>query len=262
MTETTTLLRAVIDATGLSRRKAFAAVREGRVAVDGSVARDPSAPYAGGPIALDGAAVAGATPRVYLLLNKPRGYVSTTDDERGRPTVLDLVPPRLRAAGLHPVGRLDLDTSGLLLLTNDGALTFHLTHPSNEVEKEYWVSLASDLSDAQLKSLREGVEIDGQLRKPAGVRRLAGREGFQLAVRLREGRKRQVRQLLESVGVRIVALRRVREGSLGLGDLAEGRLRALRPAEVAALLADERGSGGEGRRPQHYRPGQAKSRRR
>ena len=239
MPDQTTLVRAVADATGLARRKAFAAIREGRVSLAGAVVVDPSAPYAGGNLALDGAPVAAAARRVYLLLNKPTGVLSATTDSRGRRTVIDLVPARYKAPGLQPVGRLDLETSGLLILTNDGALTFRLTHPRHEIEKEYWAALESDPTDAQIAELNAGIEIDGWVRKPAGVSRLRGAAPYQLSVRLKEGRKRQVRRMLQAVGGWVVALRRVREGPLSLGMLAEGELRPLSRAEVAALLGEE-----------------------
>src|SRR5712691_10265924 len=144
-----TILKAVAAATGLSRRRAFAAIREGRVTEDRLTVRDPSAPHAGGILALDGVTLA-ALPRenVYLMLNKPAGIISSAADELGRKSVLDLVPPELTAPGLHSVGRLDRDTTGLLLLTNDGDLTYRLTHPRHEIEKEYWVALWHEADDA------------------------------------------------------------------------------------------------------------------
>lgn len=232
----TTLLRAVIDGSGLSRRKAFAAIREGRVSVDGETRIDPSEPYEGGELRLDGAPLsAPAAEKTYLMLNKPPGFLTTSRDERGRRTVFDLVPPELRAPGLHAVGRLDRDTSGLLLLTNDGDLTFALTHPRHEVEKEYRVRLDAPATEAQLAALRSGVEIDGQLRRPLRLRRLAGDPSFQLSVTISEGRRRQVRRMFEAVGARVVLLRRVREGPLELGSLPEGAVRGLTTEEVAAL---------------------------
>jgi 23S rRNA pseudouridine2605 synthase len=239
VTETPTLLRAVIDGTGLSRRKAFAAIRDGAVAVDGATAVDPSSPYTGGAITVEGAPVQAKAPLVHLLMNKPPGFLTTVSDPEGRRTVIDLVPVSYRVAGLHPVGRLDLDTSGLLILTNDGSLTYRLTHPSNEVEKEYWAGLRYDLTDAQLDELRAGVEIDSLVRRPAGIERLERQAPYQLAIRLREGRKRQVRRMIEAVGSHVVALRRVREGPLRLGNLSEGAIRPLTEQEVA-LLRDEK----------------------
>jgi 23S rRNA pseudouridine2605 synthase len=238
-----TLLRAVIEASGLSRRKAFAAIREGRVAVDGTVCREPSQGYAAGALTLDGSVLeAAAATKVYLLLNKPPGFLTTRSDERGRRTVFGLVPESLRATGLHSVGRLDRDTSGLLLLTTDGDLTFALTHPRHEVEKEYWLQLASPVTDEQLAALRSGVEIDGALRRPLRLRRLVGSGRFELSMTIREGRRRQVRRMVEAVGGKVTQLRRVREGALELGSLPEGAVRALTDAEVAGLRGMAQGN--------------------
>jgi 23S rRNA pseudouridine2605 synthase len=232
------LLRAVQDASGLARRKAFAAIREGRVTVDGEPHTEPSGPYGGGRLALDGQSLgARKTPDAYLLLNKPPGFITTVSDELGRRTVLDLVPAALRAPGLHPVGRLDRDTSGLLLLTTDGDLTYALTHPKHEVEKEYWLRLESPATEAQLARLRSGVELDGGLRRALRVRRLVNAAPFELSITLREGRNRQVRRMLEAVGGAVLALRRVREGPLTLDGLPEGAVRPLTDAEVEALRA-------------------------
>jgi 23S rRNA pseudouridine2605 synthase len=235
----TTLLRAVIDASGLSRRKAFAAIREGRVALNGDVQIEPSQPYDGGALTLDDVTLTASEARkTYLLLNKPPGFITTKSDERGRRTVFDLIPPALRVAGLHPVGRLDRDTSGLLLLTNDGDFTFALTHPSHEVEKEYWLRLEAPATEAQLAQLRSGVEIDGELRRPLRLRRLVDSGHFEIAMTIREGRRRQVRRMFEAAGTRVILLRRVREGSLNLDSLPEGAIRPLTPAEIAALRAE------------------------
>ncbi len=235
----TTLLRAVIDATGLSRRKAFAAIRDGRVAVDATLRTDPSQPYTGGDLSLDGALIAASEgKKTYLLLNKPPGFITTRLDELGRRTVLDLIPVNLRASGLHPVGRLDRDTSGLLLLTNDGDLTFVLTHPSHEVEKEYWLRLRQPATEDQLAALRSGVEIDGAPRRPLRLRRLVSSGQFELAMTIREGRRRQVRRMILAVGAEVVLLRRVREGSLLLGSLPEGAVRNLTEPEVASLFSE------------------------
>ncbi len=235
----TTLLRAVIDATGLSRRKAFAAIRDGRVAVDAALRTDPSQPYTGGDLSLDGAPIAVSEgKKTYLLLNKPPGFITTRLDELGRRTVLDLIPVNLRASGLHPVGRLDRDTSGLLLLTNDGDLTFVLTHPSHEVEKEYWLRLRQPATEDQLAALRSGVEIDGALRRPLRLRRLVSSGQFELAMTIREGRRRQVRRMILAVGAEVLLLRRVREGSLLLGSLPEGAVRNLTEPEISSLFSE------------------------
>lgn len=232
-----TVLRTLIQATGLSRRKAFDAIRQGRVAVDGQTVTDPSAPFDGGELSFDYEVLRTARPeRVYLLLNKPADVITASSDAHGRRTVLDLVPAALRVPGLHAVGRLDLDTSGLLLLTNDGDFTFHLTHPSHEIEKEYWLTSRPPLDERALQGLRAGVEIDGRRRRPAEVRRLDADTDFETAIVIREGRKRQVKRMVEAVGSRVLRLMRVREGSLKLGDLREGGIRRLSAAEVRWLL--------------------------
>jgi 23S rRNA pseudouridine2605 synthase len=232
----TTLLRAVTSASGLSRRKAFAAIREGRVTVDGLARTEPSEAFEKGEIALDGHALGrGIQTHTYLLLNKPPGFITTLSDERGRRTVFDLIPPDLRASGLHTVGRLDRDTSGLLLLTTDGDLTYALTHPKHEVEKEYWLRLAEPATESQLTALRSGIELDGEVCRPLRLRRLVASAPFELSITLREGRNRQVRRMLEAVGAAVVSLRRVREGPLTLEALAEGKVRALTQEEVEAL---------------------------
>ena len=238
-----TVLRAVIEATGLSRRNAFAAIREGRVTLDGVDVRDPSAALGAGALALDGRFVEQTGQgKAYLLLNKPPGYLTTVSDERGRATVIDLVPAALRVPGLHPVGRLDKDTTGLLLLTNDGGLTHRLTHPRYEVEKEYWAGLGRPLTEPQLAALRRGVTLDGRLRRPRGLRLLAGEAPFAVSVTIGEGRKRQVRRLFEAVGARVRRLKRVREGALLLAGLEEGALRPLTAAEIDALRREGTGS--------------------
>jgi 23S rRNA pseudouridine2605 synthase len=232
-----TLLRYIVEATGLSRRRAFAAIREGRVRVAAAVVLDPSRPYASGEVTLDGRVLrlSGAA-KTYLLLNKPAGLVSSRADERGRATVFDLVPPVLAAPGLHSVGRLDRDTSGLLLLTDDGDLTFRLTHPRHRVEKEYWVGLAGEPDEAMLAALARGVNLDGALRRPVSLARLAGAGPYHLTLAIGEGRNRQVRRMLEAVGGRVTRLKRVREGPLRLGDLPEGAVRRLSGEEVASLF--------------------------
>ncbi|HEU0074824.1 MAG TPA: pseudouridine synthase [Dehalococcoidia bacterium] len=232
-----TLLRAVIDTTGLSRRKAFAAIREGRIAVAGEVRTNPSQPHETGALSLDGKPIAISTDaKTYLLLNKPPGFITTKSDDLGRRTVFDLIPAASRVSGLHPVGRLDRDTSGLLLLTNDGDFTFALTHPSHEVEKEYWIRLHAPATEEQLAALRSGIELDGELRRPLRLRRLVANNQFELAITIREGRRRQVRRMFLAVGAEIVLLRRVREGALDLGSLPEGAVRPLTPEEVTSLL--------------------------
>ena len=224
-----------------SRRAAERLVFDGRVSVDGETVTDPARDVSGRErIEVDGERVGGAPQvRVVYLLNKPFGVVSTAADTHGRPTVVDLV----RAPGsrrLYPVGRLDADSTGLILLTDDGDLAHKLTHPRFEVPKTYRVTTGGPaLRDGALRRLREGIELEDGMTLPAEVRRINSHE---LAIRLREGRKRQVRRMCDAVGHRVRELRRVSFGPLPLGRLREGQSRRLTPAEVDALraAADER----------------------
>jgi len=166
-----------------------------------------------------------------LMLNKPGGVVSTAKDTHGRKTVLDLV--KVRGARLYPVGRLDADTTGLILLTNDGALANELTHPRFEVPKTYLARVSGGtVGEKALRALREGVELDDGRTSPAKVRQV---DPGVLEITIHEGRKRQVRRMVEAVDRRVVELRRVRFGPLGLGDLQPGRSRRLNAAEVERL---------------------------
>jgi 23S rRNA pseudouridine2605 synthase len=216
-----------------SRRAAEALIRDGRVTVDGQIARDPARDVDDSSrVSVDGSVLAGAEARVVYALHKPAGVVSTARDTHGRPTVVELVPHRGR---LYPVGRLDADTTGLLLLTNDGELAHRLTHPSFEVEKAYRARVAGgQLDEAALRALRTGVELEDGPTAPARARRLGPQE---LELILHEGRKRQVRRMCEAVGHPVTALRRVRFGPLSLGELAPGEYRRLSAAEVKRLRA-------------------------
>jgi 23S rRNA pseudouridine2605 synthase len=202
----------------------------------GTTVVDPSAPFAGGVLTFDGRPLrASHDEKTYLIMNKPAGVLTANTDTRGRTTILDVVPVEMRVPGLHAVGRLDLETTGLLLLTNDGDLTYRLSHPSHEVEKEYWLTSRPVLSAAALNRMRDGIEIEGAVRRPASVRQLDRDSDYETAITLREGRKRQVRRMVEAVGARVVRLTRVREGRLTLGGLAEGEVRRLRPDELRLL---------------------------
>lgn len=220
-----------------SRRAADRLIAEGRVTVAGDVATDPALDVddASG-VAVDGEAV-GAEERVVYAVNKPAGVVSTARDTHGRPTVTAIAPQGRR---LYPVGRLDAQTTGLILLTNDGELANLLTHPRYQVPKTYLAGVApARVSEAALRQLREGVELDDGRTAPARARQV--RPGV-LELTIREGRKRQVRRMCEAVGHRVVELRRVAFGPLRLGDLREGSHRRLTAAEVERLRAASRPS--------------------
>ncbi|MBC7104760.1 MAG: rRNA pseudouridine synthase [Firmicutes bacterium] len=231
-----------------SRRRAEAVIAAGRVAVNGTVVTTPA--FTVDPerdrVTVDGRPVH-PEPRVYLMLNKPPGYVSTVSDPRGRPTVLDLVP---RVGRLYPVGRLDADSEGLLLLTNDGELSLLLTHPRYGVPKTYRVWVAGVPDRGTLTRLARGVELEDGPTAPARVRLVrAGRAGSVLEVTLREGRKRQIRRMCAAVGHPVLRLVRVGLGPVNLGALPPGRWRELRPEEVAALRRAGRRGGRDRPRP-------------
>ena len=220
-----------------SRRAADGLIADGRVTVGGRPVTDPARDVDGSSgVAVDGEPVAPETLVVYAL-NKPAGVVSTAHDTHGRSTVTELVPGERR---LYPVGRLDADTTGLILLTNDGELANLLTHPRYEVPKTYVGRVdPAPVGEPALRRLREGVELDDGVTAPAGARQL--RPGV-LELTLREGRKRQVRRMCEAVGHRVIELERVAFGPLRLGDLRPGRHRRLTAAEVERLRAAARPS--------------------
>ena len=235
MDEETLVRRLVRQGLG-SRRQCAALVVEGRVRVNGAVAEAITQRVEPGDVVeAEGRRLGAAQPAlVYVALHKPRGYLSAVKDARGRPTVLDLVPGRLRAPGLAPAGRLDLDTGGLMLLSNDGDFTLAVTHPRYGVEKEYEAAADAPLSEAALRALRKGAPLPAGFARPKSARSAGG---ARYRVVLTEGQKREVRLLFESVGRRVIALKRVRVGSVRLGGLAPGQSRELTREEVAALLA-------------------------
>lgn len=204
----------------------------GRVTVDGEVVRDPARDVGeGDDVRVDGSPV-GAEAREVWAVNKPAGVVSTAREPGSRPAVVELVDSKLR---LYPVGRLDADSTGLLLLTNDGELANRLTHPRYEVAKAYRVELRRPPSEADLRRLSHRVMLDDGPTAPAEVRRLGERE---IEIVLREGRNRQVRRMAEAVGNEVASLRRVRFGPIELGELSEGAARPLSRDEVALLWKD------------------------
>ena len=222
-----------------SRRKAEAIVAKGIVTVGGEVVTDPARDVGeADDVRVNGSPVGAEALEVWVV-NKPAGVVSTAREPGSRPAVVELVDSPAR---LYPVGRLDADSTGLLLLTNDGALANRLTHPRYEVPKTYRARLARPPAERELRALREGVELDDGPTASAQVRRAAESE---IEIVLREGRNRQVRRMVETVGNRVVALRRVGFGPLELGDLGEGEARQLSEAEVAGLRRAAEGDGKE-----------------
>ena len=212
-----------------SRRKAEEIIGKGVVTVGGEVVTDPARNVeVGDDVRVNGSPVSAEVREVWIV-NKPAGVVSTAREPGSRPAVVELVETEAR---LYPIGRLDADSTGLLLLTNDGELANHLTHPRYEVPKTYRARLRAPLVDRDLERLRQGVELEDGLTAPTQVRRLAERE---IEIVLREGRNRQVRRMLEAVGNEVVGLRRIAFGPLGLGDLKKGEARRLSEDEIARL---------------------------
>lgn len=201
----------------------------GRVTVGGEVVRDPARDVGeADEVRVDGELV-GVEAREVWAVNKPVGVVSTAREPGSRPAVVELVDSKAR---LYPVGRLDVDSSGLLLLTNDGEMANRLTHPRYEVPKTYRVELRRPPGEADLRRLARGVELEDGMTAPAEVRRLGERE---VEVVLREGRNRQLRRMAEAIGNEVVALQRVRFGPVELGGLGEGESQRLPETEVEAL---------------------------
>jgi len=212
-----------------SRRKAEEIIAKGMVTVGGEVVTDPARDVGDGDDVRVNSSPVGAEAREVWAVNKPAGVVSTAREPGTRLAVVELVRTEAR---LYPVGRLDADSTGLLLLTNDGELANRLTHPRYEVPKTYRARLRSPLAKRDLERLRAGVELDDGPTAPAQVRRYGERE---IEVTLREGRNRQVRRMVEAVGNRVTSLRRVSFGPLSLGDLPEGKARRLSDGEIAEL---------------------------
>ncbi len=215
-----------------SRRASEDIVRAGRVTVGGVTITDPARDVTpGDAVAVDGAAVEPVHERVVYALNKPAGVVCTARDPQGRPTVVTMVPQTER---LYPVGRLDIDTTGLILLTNEGDLAHRLTHPSFEVEKTYRAVVERlPVREAALRALRDGIELDDGPTAPARVRRVSADT---IEITIHEGRKRQVKRMCDAVGHPVKRLQRVAFGPLQLGELPRGRWRRLGDEEVRALM--------------------------
>jgi pseudouridine synthase len=235
MRERKTLDRVLSRAGAMSRKQAELAIRDGRVRVNGLRERDPAAWVDLGQdrVTLDDAPLEAWKP-LYFALHKPVGFVTTRSDEHGRATVYELT--KSVSAWIAPVGRLDRDTSGLLLFTNDTDLAERITNPASELRKTYECVTAGMLSEDALERLRTGVDLNDGPTRPAEVREL-GRDAdrTRIEITLHEGRNRQIRRMLEAVGSRVLALHRISVGPVRLGELAEGALRPLTSREVRAL---------------------------
>lgn len=227
------LQKYLADAGVCSRRAGEDLIRDGRVSVNGETVTqlgtkiDPAADR----VMVDGKTIADAAGRVYIALNKPKGYVSSCK-HRGEQVVVDLIDLPTR---LFPVGRLDKDSVGLLLLTNDGKLHHRLSHPRFDHEKEYEVSLQRPISDAELKQMEKGIVLKGRRTRPAAVKRLSGRR---FRIILKEGRNRQIRRMVRHLGHHVSRLKRIRMANIQLGKLPPGAWRYLTEVETKQLLKD------------------------
>jgi 23S rRNA pseudouridine2605 synthase len=216
-----------------SRRASEELIFAGRVRIDGKIVTDPATDVDGSEaISVDDELLPKAPERrVVYVLNKPSGVLSTAKDDHGRETVVDLIiaPPGVR---LYPVGRLDADSTGLILLTDDGDLAYSLTHPSFEVPKTYRVTVDGHVGQRALQALRDGVQLEDGMTAPAGVRQI---RPSVIEITIHEGRKRQVKRMCQAVNHPVRSLQRIAFGPLRLGDLSPGQSRRLTPAEVQRL---------------------------
>jgi len=228
-------LQKILSARGVaSRRKAEEMISAGLITVNGAVATlGDTADPENDEILVSGSPLPNQKAYVYILLNKPRGYVTTLSDEKGRKNAAQLVADC--GTRVYPVGRLDMDSEGLLLFTNDGDFANSLMHPSHEVEKTYAVWVSGYTPGAEKKLLRP-ITLDGYtIRSPKVFLKTVEGEKAHLLVTIHEGRNRQVRRMCDSVGMQVTRLRRIREGKLSLGDLPVGKWRYLTAEEVASL---------------------------
>ncbi|MBQ3573145.1 MAG: rRNA pseudouridine synthase [Clostridia bacterium] len=219
-----------------SRRGAEGLIKAGRVKVNGEIIREMGVQIDedNDIIEFDGVRVKPQKKMIYIMLNKPEGFVTTVSDDKGRDTVMSLVADI--PARIYPIGRLDYDTEGLLLMTNDGDLTYKITHPKNNIEKTYIAEVTGNISMNTITALRSGVMLDGVRTSPAKVEVIgATRLGTKIQITIHEGRNRQVRRMFESVGCIVKKLKRTEEAGLKLGHIPLGRWRKLTESEVNML---------------------------
>ena len=219
-----------------SRRQAEEFIFSGKVTVDGEIVKEPFCNVEEGQkVCVGGKNIGAAAKKVYFIMNKPKGYITSTSDERDRLTVMELVkdsPERV-----FPVGRLDINTTGLLIMTNDGDFAYKLTHPKYEKAKTYRVFVRGVLSNEKMAKLRKGVDIGGYTTMPAEVRVIKQNAGSALAeIKIREGKNRQVRKMFTAIGARVIELERIAIGSVHLGHLKSGHTRKMTRAEIESLL--------------------------
>jgi 23S rRNA pseudouridine2605 synthase len=249
-------IQKIISAAGVtSRRAAEELIAEGRVRVNGTVVTelgskaDPSKDH----IKVDGKLINPKQPPTYIMLNKPAGFVTTMSDPEGRPTVQDLLKGvKIR---VYPVGRLDYNTEGLLLLTNDGDFAHLITHPKHEFPKTYLAKIKGVLEDGAIAALEAGVFLKDGKTAPAKIKKIRKEESNSwIEITIHEGRKRQVRRMFDHMGHSVIRLKRVKTGGITLGDLPEGRMRYLTPEEVGILRAAAEKTDVGGKTVRVYKP--------
>ncbi len=239
MSEQEDLLRVLIGAGVGSRRKIAAAIMGGRVTVNGKVAENlrQYVDSRKDRISIDGAEINLVKQKhIYLVLNKPPDVLSTVRDDRGRKTVIEFIPEKYRNLRLYPAGRLDKDTTGLLLMTNDGELTNLLTHPRYSHDKEYLVTLDREITPDEKIRLEKGIVLEDGITAPAKVLKVVDNQEYVYSIVIHEGRKRQVRRMFESLGCRMLSLKRIRIGRLILGDLIEGAVREVPSSDIKKIF--------------------------
>lgn len=218
-----------------SRRKSDQLILEGVVTINGKIAKLGDEVNPGDSVKVNGKLINVVNKYDYYIMNKPKGYVTTVSDDKGRKTVMDLLPNN--AKRLFPVGRLDYDSEGLLILTNDGDLTFKLTHPRNEIPKTYLVKTEKPVSESDLSKLRAGVVIDGVKTKKPKIKLLdSNGEGSRLNVTITEGRNREIRKMFESINNHVDFLKRISIGDLTVSGLNRGDVRKLTEREIYYLI--------------------------
>ncbi len=231
-------MKYLVEAGFGARRQSVAAIKQGRVTVNDKVVESYTMPVYPklDNITCDGKPIKfKPVEMLVFMVNKPLNVLSTTRDDRGRKTVIDMLPERYRALGLYPAGRLDYDSTGLLILTNDGNLTYRLTHPRFEHEKEYLVTINGKLTQEEKEKLEKGMMLEDGMTYPSVIKEVPD-AAYTYSITVHEGRHRQVKRMFASLGHEVKTLKRIRIGRLELGGLAEGELKKLTQAEIGKLL--------------------------
>lgn len=215
-----------------SRRSADTLIQSGKVSVNAEVITDLGVKIdeISDTIAVDNKIIKKEDKLVYIMLNKPKGYVTTSKEQFGRKSVLDLIDTNLR---VYPIGRLDMYTEGLLLLTNDGNFANEMMHPKNKVKKTYVVKVSGNVTDDKIERLKKGVDIGGYITKPAQIRKRQNKDEIEIIIS--EGKNRQVRKMCDAVGLKVLNLKRIKIGNINLGNLKKGDFRFLTKNEILKL---------------------------